>query len=100
MSLSLTFFCFDPTYKNIIIDTKTVGQIYKKSNHAGLAYQLITLPNFVKIMAISVQENVDINHEPITVPIHIINCFMYFDLLTSVSNNGKFNCIMYIHFFE
>jgi len=82
--LSLAFLCLDPICKNTIIDTKVVGQMYKKNSHAGLAYQLITFPSLVRIRAINVQENMDASHETMIIPTHIITCLMYVHLLISI----------------
>lgn len=87
ISLSLAFLCLDPMCRNTIIDTKVVGQMYKKNSHAGLAYQLITFPSLVKIRAINVQENMDANHEMMTIPTHIVTYLMYVHLLISMFDN-------------
>lgn len=74
-----------------------VGQTYKKNSHAGLAYQLITFPSLVRIMAINVQENIDTTHETMITPMHISTCLMYIPLLISVSDNAEFDCITQIY---
>jgi len=72
---------------------KIVGQIYKKNNHAGLAYQLITFPSFVRIKAINVQEDMDAKHERKITPIHIMTYFAYIDVLTSIFDNKSIEFI-------
>ena len=57
----------------------TVGQMYRKNNHPGRAYQLITLPSFVNSKEIIVTETTDIIQEDITITTHNISCFMYVD---------------------
>lgn len=62
---------------------KTVGQTYKKNNHAGLTYQLITFPNFVRVSAIAVHVNEDRSHELTITAMHINKCFRYVNFLAS-----------------
>ena len=61
------------------METATVGQTYRKNNHPGRAYQLITLPSFVNTKAMIVTETIDNIQEDITIIMHNISCFMYVD---------------------
>lgn len=69
--------------KKNVIDMKIVGTTYRKNNHAGLAYQLITFPSLVRISAINVHESIDISHETIIAPVHNNKCFKYIDFFVS-----------------
>lgn len=88
-------------YKKNIIDTKIVGHTYRKNNHAGLAYQLITFPSLVRTSAINVHENIHTNHDTIIAPVHSNKCSKYTDLFTSELGFIKFNLYYnYITLFE
>lgn len=79
----LTFFWREPMNKKNVIDRKIVGTTYRKNNHAGLAYQLITFPSLVRISAINVHESIDTSHETIIAPVHNNKCFKYIDFFVS-----------------
>lgn len=70
-----TFLCFSPIFKKNVMDTATVGQMYRKKSQAGRAYQLITLPSFVSSSATTVTESIDTIQEPTIVRIHSASWF-------------------------